>query len=53
MDLQQMNDQLNEALNRWWNATVEYFSNLSQPEIYGWSIFGLGLIVCVVGVVLL
>ncbi len=53
MDLQQMNDRLAEALNRWWDATVDYFSHLSRPEIYGWSAFGVGFVVCIVGVILL
>ncbi len=53
MDLQQLNDQLNEALNRWWGATVEYFSDLSRQEMYGWSAFGVGFLLFIVGLVLL
>jgi len=53
MDVQQLNQQLNEALNRWWNETVEYFANLSQQELYGWGAFGVGFILFVTGLVLL
>lgn len=53
MDFQQLNQQLNEALNRWWNATIDYFSNLNQMEMYGWGAFGFGFILFIVGLILL
>lgn len=53
MDLQQLNQQMNEALNRWLQEVTAYFSNLSQVEMYGWGAFGCGFVLFVVGLILL
>lgn len=53
MDLQQLNDQMNEALNRYWELAYNYFTHLDQMEMYGWAAEGTGLILLVVGIVLL
>ncbi len=53
MDLKQLNQQLNDALNRWLQATMYYFQHLSQLEMYGWGAFGLGFALFIVGLVLL
>ena len=53
MDLQQVNQQLNDSLNRWLQGVAAYFSDLSQRETYGWIAFGLGLLLAVVGLFLL
>ncbi len=53
MDLQQLNQQLNDALNRWLQGVVAYFSDLSQTEMYGWGVVGLGLALFVAGLFLL
>ena len=53
MDLQQLNQQVNDALNRWWSATMDYFSDLNQLEQYGWGAFCLGFVVFVVGLFVL
>lgn len=53
MDLQQLNQQVTDALNRWLQGVAAYFSDLSQMEMYGWGAFGLGLVLFVVGLFLL
>ena len=53
MDLQQLNQQLNDGLNRWLQGVAAYFSDLSQRELYGWIGFGFGLVLFVVGIFLL
>jgi|GEM_PF-2029260 len=53
MDLQQLNDQLNEALNRWFEMLKIYFSNLDQNEQYGWGAMSLGLILFIIGIFLI
>jgi hypothetical protein len=53
MDFQQMNDQLNDAINRYWELTQEYFMHLDQNEIYGWSGVGVGLLLLIIGIILL
>lgn len=53
MDVQQLLDQLNDALNRWWQETVAYFSDLSRMEEYGWIAFGVGFLLFVLGFFLL
>jgi len=53
MDFQQLNQQVNDAVNRFIQAATLYFSNLNQMEIYGWSAFGIGFVVFIVGIVLL
>ena len=52
MDIGQLNQQLNDALNRWISSAKEYFSSLSQMEWYGWGAFGLGFVLFVWGMVL-
>ncbi len=52
MDLNQLNQQINVAVNRWLQATVEYFSNLSQMEMYGWGAFCLGFVLFIIGILL-
>lgn len=52
MDLNQLNQQMNDALNRWIQATSSYFSTLSQNEMYGWGAFTVGLILFVAGLIL-
>ncbi len=53
MDLGQLNQQFNDALNRWITSAKKYFSGLSQMEWYGWGAFGLGFVLFVTGTVLL
>ncbi|MBR9692299.1 hypothetical protein GOV07_00015 [Candidatus Woesearchaeota archaeon] len=53
MDLNRLNQQVNEALNRWWAATVAYFSDLNQMEQYGWGAFGFGFVLFIVGLFVL
>lgn len=53
MDFQQLNDQINDAINRWLDIAKEYFLNLDQNEQYGWGVMGLGLILFITGIVLI
>jgi hypothetical protein len=53
MDLPQLNQQVNDAVNRWFQGLASYFSGLSQNEVYGWVAFALGLILFIVGIILL
>jgi hypothetical protein len=53
MDLQRLNQQVNDAVNRWIQGLSSYFSGLSRNEIYGWVAFCLGFVLVVVGFFLL
>lgn len=53
MDFQALNQQVNDTVNAWIAAAQEYFTHLSQLEIYGWAGLGLGFVLLVVGFILL
>lgn len=53
MDLNVLNQQINDSVNRWLQAVQDYFSDLSTNEWYGWGAFGFGFILFVVGILLL
>jgi hypothetical protein len=53
MDVGQMTQQVNSAINRALMAVIDYFTDLNQLEMYGWCAVVAGVIMLIIGIIIL
>ncbi|MBU1198532.1 MAG: hypothetical protein KKF46_06045 [Nanoarchaeota archaeon] len=51
IDINQMVNELNQAINRFVQQVQAYFKSLSQFELYAWIAMGVGLILVIIALV--